>query len=48
MKLIDEARQKYDVRNVWTYNGRVMYTENFCKQKISGIKRLWKKVALIS
>ena len=28
MKLLDEARQKYGVRNVWTYDGRVMYKEN--------------------
>ena len=28
MKLLDEARQKYDVRIVWTYDGRVMYKEN--------------------
>ena len=28
MKLLDEARQKYGVRNVWTYDGRVMYQEN--------------------
>ena len=25
MKLLDEARQKYGVRNIWTYDGRVMY-----------------------
>ena len=48
MKLIDEARQKYGVRNVWTYNGRVMYKENFCIQQIIIIKKLWKKVGLIS
>ena len=28
MKLLDEARQKYGVRNVWTYDGRVMYKGN--------------------
>ena len=28
MKLLDEARQKYGVRNVWTYDGRAMYKEN--------------------
>ena len=28
MKLLDEARQKYGVRNVWTYDGRIMYKEN--------------------
>ena len=28
MKILDEARQKYDVRNVWTHDGRVMYKEN--------------------
>ena len=28
MKLIDEGRQKCGVRNVWTYDGRVMYKEN--------------------
>ena len=28
MKLLDEARQKYGVRNVWTYDGRVMYKES--------------------
>ena len=41
MKLLDEARQKYGVRNVWTYDGRVMYKAN---NDISGIKKLWKKV----
>ena len=25
MKLLDEPRQKYGVRNVWTYDGHVMY-----------------------
>ena len=51
MKLLDEARQKYGARNVWTYDGRVMYKENneiSVYKKISGIKNLWKKVALIS
>ena len=28
MKLLDDARQKYGVRNVLTYDGRVMYQEN--------------------
>ena len=28
MELLDEARQKYGVRNVWTYDGRVMYKGN--------------------
>ena len=28
MKLLDEANQKQGVRNVWTYDGRVMYEEN--------------------
>ena len=28
MKLLDEARQKYGVTNVWTYDGCVMYKEN--------------------
>ena len=28
MKLLDDARQKYGVRNVWTYDGRVMNKEN--------------------
>ena len=28
MKLLDEARQKYGVRNVWTFDGRVMNKEN--------------------
>ena len=28
MKLLDEVRQKYGVRNVWTYDGPVMYKEN--------------------
>ena len=28
MKLLDEARQKYGVRNIWNYDGRVMYKEN--------------------
>ena len=28
MKILDEARQKYGVRNVWTHDGRVMYKEN--------------------
>ena len=36
MKLLDEARQKYGVRNVWTYDGRVMYKEN---NKISVYKK---------
>ena len=51
MKLLDEARQKYGVRNVWTFDGRVMYKENnniSVYKKISGIKELWKKVRLIS
>ena len=28
MKLLDKARQKHGVRNVWTHDGRVMYKEN--------------------
>ena len=28
MKLIEKARQKFGVRNVWTYDGRVIYKEN--------------------
>ena len=28
MKLLDEAIQKYGVRNVWTHDGRIMYKEN--------------------
>ena len=28
MKLLDEARMKYGVRNVWTFDGRVMCREN--------------------
>ena len=28
MKLLDEARQKYGVRHIWTYDSRVMYKEN--------------------
>ena len=36
MKLLDEARRKYAVRNVWTYDGRVMYKEN---KKISVYKK---------
>ena len=51
MELLDEARQKNGVRNVWTYDGRVMYKGNNeipVYKKISGIKKLWKKVGLIS
>ena len=36
MKILNEARQKYGVRNVWTYDGRVMYKEN---NKISVYKK---------
>ena len=25
MKLLDEPKQKYGIRNIWTYDGRVMY-----------------------
>ena len=28
MKLVEQARQKYGVRNVWIYDCRVMYKEN--------------------
>ena len=28
MKLLDKARQKYGVRNLWIYDGRVMYKEH--------------------
>ena len=28
MKLLEQARQKYGVRNVWIYDFRVMYKEN--------------------
>ena len=28
MKILDEARQKYGVRNVWTHDRLVMYKEN--------------------
>ena len=28
MKLLDEARKKYGIKNVWTYDDRVICKEN--------------------
>ena len=31
---LNEAREKFGFKNVWTYNGRIIYTDNNDGQKI--------------
>ena len=31
---LNEAREKFGFKNVWTYNGRIIYTDNNDWQKI--------------
>ena len=34
MSALNEAREKFDFKNVWTYNGRILYKGNNDEQKI--------------
>ena len=34
MSVLNEAREKYGFKNVWTYNGRILYKDNSDGQKI--------------
>ena len=34
MTVLNEARQKFGFKNVWTYNGRIIYKHNNDGQKI--------------
>ena len=34
MSVLNEAREKFDFKNVWTYNGRILYKDNNDEQKI--------------
>ena len=34
MSVLNEAREKYGFKNVWTYDGRILYKDNNDGQKI--------------
>ena len=34
MSVLNEAREKFDFKNVWTYSGRILYKDNNDEQKI--------------
>ena len=34
MSVLNEAREKYGFKNVWTYDGRILFKENYDGQKI--------------
>ena len=34
MSVLNEARKKYGFKNVWTYDGRILYKDNNDEQKI--------------
>ena len=34
MSVLDEAREKYGFKNIWTHDGRIVYKDNNVGQKI--------------
>ena len=34
MRILNEAREKFGSKNVWTYDGRILYKDNNDGQKI--------------
>ena len=34
MSVLNEATEKYGFKNVWTYDGRILYKDNNDRQKI--------------
>ena len=46
MKVLNEAREKYGFKNVWTYDGRILYKDN--KRSKSIIIRIYFETLMVT